>query len=56
MRFVEITGWDSEGESVDGSQYVNPGETDEQAIARLREKWDIVEIGDLRVYDLRYES
>ncbi len=49
MAQIEITGWDSDGESAEASGSTREGETADQAIDRLAREWDIIEIGDTKV-------
>jgi hypothetical protein len=50
VTYVEVTGWNIEGESVEDSGSTRPGEDVDSLIARMRERSLIVEVGDVRVY------
>ena len=47
---IEVTGWNAENESVETSGEIREDETEDEAVQRLCVSWDIVEIGDVRVY------
>lgn len=51
MAQIEITGWDTDGESAEASGSTREGETVDQAITRIAASWEIIEIGDTRVTD-----
>lgn len=49
MAQIEITGWNAENESAEASGDARPGESVDDAVARICSTWGIVEIGDVRV-------
>jgi hypothetical protein len=50
---VEVTGWNSYGESIEDSAQVRAASEDEamdSLINRMRSMWDLTEVGDCRVH------
>lgn len=53
ITYMEVTGWNREGESVEDSDSPRDGETEQQLLGRMQIRSGIIEIGDVRVSERR---